>query len=143
MDSLTRNLLRECSLGCKMAINSFNQIRDYVEDEKLKELMDTYDKKHKEYEEQAGKMLKEAGIEEKEPGVVTAVFSRISTDIKLLKNADSSQIAKLLMDGCNMGLQSLGGFLHQYKNASGQSISLAENIRKTEEKLMKEVQEFL
>ena len=59
MESQTRNLLRECSTGCKMAINSFNQMRDYVEDEKLKELMNTYDKKHKEYEEQAGKMLKE------------------------------------------------------------------------------------
>lgn len=55
MESQTRNLLRECSTGCKMAINSFNQMRDYVEDEKLKELMNTYDKKHKEYEEQAGK----------------------------------------------------------------------------------------
>ena len=31
MESQTRNLLRECSTGCKMAINSFNQMRDYVE----------------------------------------------------------------------------------------------------------------
>ena len=47
MDAQTRGLLRECSLGCKMAINSFDQMRDYVKNEELKELMDTYDKKHK------------------------------------------------------------------------------------------------
>ena len=51
MDAQTRGLLRECSLGCKMAINSFDQMRDYVKNEELKELMDTYDKKHKAYEE--------------------------------------------------------------------------------------------
>lgn len=143
MESQTRNLLRECSTGCKMAINSFNQMRDYVEDEKLKELMNTYDKKHKEYEEQAGKMLKEGGSEEKEPGVMASVFSRLSTDVKLLMKDDSSQIAKMIMDGCNMGIQTLGGFVNQYKNASRKSLALAENIIKTEEKLMKEVQEFL
>ena len=38
-----QRLLRECSLGCKMAINSFDQMRDYVKNEELKELMDTYD----------------------------------------------------------------------------------------------------
>ena len=28
---------------------------------------------------------------------------------------DSSQIAKLLMDGCNMGIQSIGKFLNEYE----------------------------
>lgn len=88
-------------------------------------------------------MLKEGGSEEKEPGVMASVFSRLSTDVKLLMKDDSSQIAKMIMDGCNMGIQTLGGFVNQYKNASRQSLALAENIIKTEEKLMKEVQEFL
>ena len=46
MDAQTRGLLQECSLGCKMAINSFDQMRDYVKNEELKELMNAYDKKH-------------------------------------------------------------------------------------------------
>lgn len=74
MDAQTRGLLRECSAGCKMAINSFNQIRDYVTDENLKSVLDTYDKKHKKYEETAAKLLEEGGSEEKEPGVMAAAF---------------------------------------------------------------------
>lgn len=143
MDSQTRGLLKECSLGCKMAINSFNQMRDYVTDNKLKDLLDTYDKKHKKYEEEAAKLLLEAGSQEKEPGAMAAAYSRLTTDVKLMINDDSSKIAKLVMDGCNMGIQTLGGFINQYKNASKQSLSLAKEIIGAEENLMKEIQQFL
>ena len=105
MDAQTRGLLRECSLGCKMAINSFDQMRDFVKNEELKELMDTYDKKHKAYEEKAAKMLLEEGSQEKEPGMMASAFSKLTTEMKLMMKDDSSQVAKLVMDGCNMGIQ--------------------------------------
>ena len=143
MDAQTRGLLRECSAGCRMAINSFNQIRDYVTDENLKSVLDTYDKKHKKYEETAAKLLEEGGSEEKEPGVMAAAFSRLSTQAKLLMKDDSSQIAKLVMDGCSMGIQTLGSSVNQYKNASAQSSSLAKDMIHTEESLMKDMQKFL
>ena len=117
MDAQTRGLLRECSLGCKMAINSFDQMRDYVKNEELKELMDTYDKKHKAYEEKAAKMLLEEGSQEKEPGMMASAFSKLTTEMKLMMKDDSSQVAKLVMDGCNMGIQTLGGYINEYKNA--------------------------
>ena len=34
MEEQTGKLLKECSSGCKMAINSLNQVRDFVKDEK-------------------------------------------------------------------------------------------------------------
>ena len=57
MEEQTGKLLKECSSGCKMAINSLNQVRDFVKDEKLNQLLDEYDKKHKALEDQqtAGK----------------------------------------------------------------------------------------
>lgn len=143
MESQTRYLLRECSLGCKMAINSLNQIRDYAADETLKNLLDTYDKKHKSYEEEIAKLLEEGGSEEKEPGVMASAFSRIGTEIKLMKNNDSSQIAKLMIDGCSMGIKSLGSSVNQYKNASSQSRNLAEKLIQTQEELIREMEKFL
>ena len=80
MDPQTKGLLRECSLGCKMAINSFDQMRDYVKNEELKELIDTCDKKHKSYEEEASKMLLEEGLQEKEPGMMASAFSKLTTE---------------------------------------------------------------
>ena len=55
MEDHTRELLKECSSGCKMAINSINQMREFVTDEKLKCVLDQYDKKHKELEETTSK----------------------------------------------------------------------------------------
>ena len=54
---------------------------------------------------------------------------------------DSSQIAKLLMDGCNMGIQSIGKFLNEYEEASSESRSLAKKLLHMDEQLMKEFNE--
>ena len=143
MDAQTRGLLRECSLGCKMAINSFDQMRDYVKNEELKELMDTYDKKHKAYEEKAAKMLLEEGSQEKEPGMMASAFSKLTTEMKLMMKDDSSQVAKLVMDGCNMGIQTLGERMNTLNQADGGAQSLARKIIKSEQDLMKELQAFL
>ena len=143
MDAQTRGLLRECSLGCKMAINSFDQMRDYVKNEELKELMDTYDKKHKAYEEKAAKMLMEDGSKEKEPGMMASAFSKMTTEMKLMMKDDSSQVAKLVMDGCNMGIKTLGEKLHQYSQADKSAVVLTQKIIKENEDMMKKLQEFL
>lgn len=57
MEEQTGKLLKECSSGCKMAINSLNQVRDFVKDEKLHQLLDEYDKKHKALEEDISRLL--------------------------------------------------------------------------------------
>lgn len=88
-------------------------------------------------------MLMEDGSKEKEPGMMASAFSKLTTEMKLMMKDDSSQVAKLVMDGCNMGIQTLGGYINEYKNASGQSMNLARDIVRTEESLMKDVQKFL
>ena len=98
MEEQTGKLLKECSSGCKMAINSLNQVRDFVKDEKLHQLLDEYDKKHKALEEDISRLLEKHGEQEKDPHPAAAAFSRITTDVKLMLHDDSSQIAKLLME---------------------------------------------
>ena len=136
MEEQTGKLLKECSSGCKMAINSLNQVRDFVKDEKLHQLLDEYDKKHKALEEDISRLLEKHGEQEKDPHPAAAAFSRLTTD-------DSSQIAKLLMDGCNMGIQSIGKFLNEYEEASSESRSLAKKLLHMDEQLMKELKPFL
>ena len=131
MEEQTGKLLKECSSGCKMAINSLNQVRD------------EYDKKHKALEEDISRLLEKHGEQEKDPHPAAAAFSRITTDVKLMLHDDSSQIAKLLMDGCNMGIQSIGKFLNEYEEASSESRSLAKKLLHMDEQLMKELKPFL
>ena len=75
--------------------------------------------------------------------MMASMFSRFMTDIKLLVNKDDSQVAKLAMDGCNMGIQSLSEFINKYEDASSESIAIAKKIVKAEEQFMQELKEFL
>ena len=72
------------------------------------------------------KMLMEDGSKEKEPGMMASAFSKMTTEMKLMMKDDSSQGGKA-GHGTDViwGIQTLGGYINEYKNASGQSMNLA------------------
>ena len=88
-------LLKECDSGCKMALDSMAQIKGYVSDQKLKNTIDGYEKKHQAMEEEAYKQLKSLGEGGKEPEMMAAAFSRMSTGMKMLMKDDNRQAAKI------------------------------------------------
>ena len=139
----TIKLLKECNSGCKMAINSIRQVKGYAEKESLLKLLDEYEKKHEKLENKISALLKEYGREKEEPDKIASAFSLLTAEVKLMIKKDSSQIAKLMTDGCNMGIQSLSEYINKYPAASGESISLAKDLVKAEETFMKELRKFL
>ena len=143
MEDQTRKLLQECSAGCKMGINSMEQVREYVAEEKLGNIMDKYLDKNRELLKEAEKQLAQEGGTDKEPGAVASAFSWFTTEMKLMMKDDSSQIAKIMMDGSNMGIQSLCKYMHEYEGASGESLKLAGKLVNTEEAFMKDLQQFM
>ena len=143
MEKQTVELLKECNSGCKMGINSMNQVREYVMDEKLAKVLKEYDEKHKKLEKETSKLLAEFGKDEKEPEKIATAFSWISTEMKLMIKDDASQIAKIMTDGCNMGIKSLTEKINQYSDASKESISLAKDIVKCEEAFRDDLKQFL
>ncbi|HPF28988.1 MAG TPA: hypothetical protein PLZ77_02655 [Lachnospiraceae bacterium] len=95
MNEDTKNLLKECTAGCQMALGSLDQIKHDI------------------------------------------------TDHKLMAEKDSHQIAKLMMDGCNMGIQSVSEYQNQYRNASKEALELAQKLVRAEEDFMEEMKQFL
>lgn len=143
MDEQTRKLLEECSRGCTMAAESFEQIQEYVKDTGLKELIREYMEKHRSLEDEADSLLRDSGNETKAPGVVTSTLSRFTTEMKLAFNSGNTQIAKLLIDGCAMGIKTLGEKAHQYDKADKKASDLAQKIIRTDEELMKKLKDYL
>ena len=143
MDEQTRKLLEECCSGCRMAVESFRQVQEYVRDAGLKELISDYTEKHCRLEEEAASLLKEPGNPEKSPGIMASAMSHFTTDIKLALDSGNTQIAKLLIDGCAMGIKTLGEKSNQYSRADKKAASLAGRIIRTEEELMKKLKDFL
>ena len=143
MNEDTQKLLEECTSGCRMAVNSMEHMKGYVKDEKLLELVDAYEKHHEELEQEANRLLKEGGKEEKLPGIMVSAMSWFTTEMKLMMKEDSNQIAKLMMDGCNMGIQSICEQQNKYGLASEEAKDIAKRLVKVEEDFMCEMKQFL
>lgn len=143
MQEDTRRLLQECNSGCKMAINSMQQIQDYVTDEGLAMLIREGTESHEKLEAESTRLLEENGAYEKEPGVMASAMSWLTTEMKMLVKRNDTEIAKIMMDGCNMGIQSIVEKSHMYANASKESKELAERLVKEEEDFMKKLKNFL
>ena len=58
MNEDTINLLKECNAGCKMGTNSMEQLQRFIENEKLKSIIDEYNDKHIKIGDECHKMLK-------------------------------------------------------------------------------------
>ena len=143
MNEDTIKLLRETDAGCKMAIKSMQQIQDYVEDEELQKLIGASIKNHKRMEKEIGAELHNQGFEEKEPNPAASAFSWMTTEMKLKLKDDNHQVSKILMDGCNMGIQGVSKYLNQYENASLSSKELAKRLVREEESLMKDLRKYI
>lgn len=143
MKETTVKLLEEIDLGCRMAKNSFAQIAQYEKSEDLAKLLDQYDRKHKEIQKEAGKLLLRYGGQEKKPHPVTEAMSWITTQVRMLGKENDAQIAKLMMNGCNMGIQSIGKKQNDLPKAAKEALDLSERLIKTEESFMEEMKPFL
>lgn len=105
--------------------------------------MDSYKGKHKELNQDAVRLLDAAGKSDKEPKAAASVFSWITTEMKMMLKGDAHQAAKLMMDGCNMGIQSISEHQNQYTAAEDEAKNLAEKLVKIEEDFMEEMKPFL
>ena len=63
--------------------------------------------------------------------------------MKMMMKGDDRQAAKIMMDGCNMGIQSICGYQNQYAGASTDSMALADGLVRTEESFRDELKAFL
>ena len=70
-------------------------------------------------------------------------MAKMSIAMKMAVDPDTSHIADMLEDGCNMGVKSLSRYLNQYKAASEQSKDIAKRLIGLEERLATDVRAYL
>lgn len=143
MNNDTINLLKECNAGCKSATNSMEQVMGYVKNEKLKALIDKYNDSHIKLGDECHNMLNELGEQEKDPQKIPAMMAKVGTDMKLMMENTTHKVADLLIDGCNMGIKSLCGYINQYSTADEASTKLARRLVKIEQDFMNDLLEYL
>jgi hypothetical protein len=139
----TVELLKECDSGCKMAIDSMEQISKYVSDDKLKTIIQKYNDAHIKMEEDIHRLLNNIGAEGQNPSPIAKASSWIQSEVKMMMNCDAKQAAHLLTDGCNMGVKSLCEYKNAYKAADDKSVKACERLCDLETKMAYELQEYL
>ena len=143
MEDHTIALLQECSQGCKMGIKSINQISEYVSDQKLKRIIEKYRGEHQRIEAETDRLLSMIGKEGKQPEMMASAMSWISTEMKMMMKDDDKQAAKIMTEGCDMGVRTICGFINQYAAASQAAIGLAKNLVKTEEEFRDKLKPYV
>lgn len=136
-------LLKECNSGCKNATNSMEQVLPYVKEDKLRKIIEDYNKKHIKLGDECHKLLNEAGEDEKDPNGFTQAMASIGTEFKLLVNDGSEKIAELMVDGCNMGIKSISKCVNKLKGAENKVKDISFEIISIEQDFMNELLAFL
>ena len=136
-------LLQECNSGSKMAISSIRDVLGDIQEEKLERLLENYIHKHEEYGEELHALLSANQSPPEEPKASAKTMAKVVTGVKLFADHSTSQIANLMIDGCNMGVKSLNKYLNQYEAADEKTKDITKRLINLEEKLVIDIRQFL
>lgn len=136
-------LLKECDAGLKMAVYDLDNIKRGTKNETLKNIIENSRKEHIKIKSETERVLRGAGEDEKEPPAVAKGMAYFKTNAKMMTEESEKAAARLLWDGCFMGIKTVIGYLNEYNNAEDFSKQTAEKIIRTEEKLLKAVKCYL
>lgn len=143
MNEDTVRLLEEVDAGCKMAIDSMYRLEGYQLGAELAGMIRHYKDKHMELQRRVSESLTKLGRPGKEPKAMAAAMSLTTMEFKMFVRGDNHQAAKILMNGCNMGIQAIAQKVNQYTQASKESVGLAKSLIRAEEDLMCDLKKFL
>ncbi len=139
----TIHLLKECNAGVKMAIKSFDEVITRVKTLKMREQLEESRRKHKEIEQKTESRLNDYGEEDKEPNKMATAMAWMKINVKYATDPTDSEIASLMIDGCNMGIQSISRYFNKYPTADEEVKKMVDDVVKLEQKLMDELRFYL
>lgn len=139
----TIKLLRECDAGIKMGISSLDDSVKYVQNPKLKSILDKSATEHTKIKHDMQKLLDIYHDNGKEPPAMAKGMEWFKTNVKLAADASDNAVAAFITDGCNMGIKSLSRYLNQYQAADEKSKDISKKLISIEEKLAVDIRSFL
>lgn len=139
----TVSLLKECNSGIQMGVQGINEVLDKIEDEKLKEILDSSLEEHKRLGNETHEMLVEYGEDVDEAHPVVKEMARVKTNVKMAIEENDKTAAEIISDGCHMGVKSLSQYLNQYKAAEEKAKDIAKKLISMEESLDVKMRDYL
>ena len=143
MNDDTKNLLKECNAGTKMAVQTLDQLLPSIHDSDLKNSLEKYRDAHVSFGDKLHHMANKGGASGGDLGPMEKLSARLMTGMKLMLNDSDKKIASMLTDGCNMGIKSLSAYLNQYSAADDEARKIAGNIIRLEESMSEDLRQYM
>ncbi|MBR4941556.1 MAG: hypothetical protein IKZ19_06100 [Clostridia bacterium] len=141
----TVRLLRECSSGITMGIDSIGEVMTSVKDDRLRDILTQSREEHRRLGLETDQLLDSYGDNEKEPSPMLKGMAKLKNEFMLTMagSKKDSAVADLITDGCNMGVKSLAKYLNEYTAADEKSKDIARRLISAEENLCRDVRCWL
>lgn len=139
----TVRLLRECDAGIKMGVDSIEDVLPDIESDELEEKLTNSKNEHIELQKDLQELLDNYHDDGKDPNPIAKTMSWMKTSFKMATDKSDKTAADLMTDGCNMGIKSLAKYLNEYKAADEKSKDIAKKVINLEEKLVRDLREYL
>ncbi len=139
----TVSLLRECDAGIKTAMNSFREVLGNINSAALRKILTDSLNKHEYMKNEIDAIFERIGEEGKSPNPMARFMSWAKINAKLMESPDDKTVAKLMFEGCNMGIEQVSGYLNEFTQADSRSREIAERLIETEDELAQSLREYL
>ena len=139
----TIKLLKECDAGTKTAISSIKEVLDNVQSKDLLSLLTESTEKHQQIIKDIKEYLEEIDGDGKDPSPMAKMMSWMKINVEMMMHENDKTIASLIIDGCNMGIKQLTGYLNEYTNADNKAKRLAKRLINEEENLSDSLKKYL
>lgn len=116
-----------------MAARSIKVTLKYVKDKSFKDLLTGQAAKYDEFINRVRQTAALNGAEIKEPGGVSRFFVETSIKLKLMRGADNTKIAEMMIKGTTMGVIDLARLLKRSPLADDCCLDLAKELLRFEE----------
>lgn len=141
----TVELLQSCHRGTVTAINSFEQVLDHAQSDTLRQRLEETLDRHRALGKNVGEALRNHGTEAADPNVMARASVWLTTEMRMLMDSENRdhQVAKLTINGCNMGIQTLSEDINRLPHADGKAMDMAASLITEEQKLMDDLRMYL
>lgn len=143
MSKDTVELLKECSSGIAMGVDSIHELENRIQDPQMKQQLQACCQKHERLRQETNQMLMEYGEKESQPNPIAKGMSWMKTNAKMAVDMSDETAADLLTDGCNMGVKSLSRYLNQYGAAEEKAKNLTQELIDLEAKTAQDLRSYL
>lgn len=136
-------LLKECDSGTKMAVSSIDEVLKYTKGEQITNILMKAKEEHELLGNRIHEYLLKLDTDGKEPNPMAKGMSWMKINMKMTMNEDDGTVARLMMEGCIMGIDSLKKYKEQYLAAEEEAKNIVDEIIKIEKDMISSLKEFL